>query len=170
MCVPTLGVLMQVDSLLGGCGGEWPLLGEGALRVAVTGLGAEVNARLALSAVPPPAGLWPILWEDLLAAYAAVEGARRSAHGDTLPCPPAEVLARMWTALVQLCLLRGDYCMFAHLVAAVLPDGLAGHQVVLYHARGAVQAPCGGWRRRRRLRCLRPSCRPPEEESGKRGG
>ena len=81
------------------------------------------------AAVHTPAVLWDLPWEDLLAVYLAVEDARRCGRFP-LYVPTAAGLARAWSALAQLCLLRGDFCAFAHLVAALLPGGIASRRVV----------------------------------------
>ena len=135
--LPTLGLLVSAESRLHGSGGGGHyLLGEGALRVAVTG--AECVARAA-RAVVPPEGLWGLPWADLQAAYATVDDARVFANGDPMPLPSVEGLARLWSALAQLCLLRGDFCTFAHLVAALLPEGLAQRTVVFVGAAGGAR-------------------------------
>ena len=137
--LPTLGLLMLAESRLQGPGGSGSyLLGEGALRVAVTGLGAESFTQ-ASRVVLPPDELWELPWEGLQAAYASVDAARAYASGDPMPCPPVEVLARWWTALAQLSLLRGDFCTFAHLVAALMPEGVAGREVVFVGAAGGAR-------------------------------
>ena len=136
--LPTLGLLVLAEARLQGPRGSSYLLGEGALRVAVTGLGAECYTH-ASRAVLPPDELWGLPWEDLQAAYATVDAARVYAYGDPMPLPSVEGLARLWSALAQLCLLRGDFCTFAHLVAALLPEGVAGRQVVFVGAAGGAR-------------------------------
>ena len=135
LCLPTLALLVSVEeAMFRAHGTREYLLGEGALRATITGLGAEISSG-GCSSPLSPGGLWPAAWEELAGAYASGPDASGKPDGGAEVFGTREV-AVLVSAFAQLCLLRGDLCAFGHLVAALSPGGLASRQVVFYGRRG----------------------------------